>query len=87
MVYVSGTQGWGTNVTSFGEPWYRVGDGTVRYTVPIGHHYDDTGQLPGGSLTARLTFTNDCDAGSDRVDTSRPATSEYGGVRVYNDTS
>jgi FlaG/FlaF family flagellin (archaellin) len=78
MVYVSGTQGWGTNVTTFGEPFYRAGDGPVRYTVPIGQRYDDTGQLSGGSLTAKLTFTNDCDAGG-----SGSVNSRFSNVRVY----
>jgi len=66
MIRLAGTQGWGTNVTEFGEPYYQEGSGEVRYQIPIGSYYDDEGELGAdGELTAKLVLTNDCDGGDD----------------------
>jgi hypothetical protein len=85
MVYVAGSQGWGTNVTDYGGSWYRVGDGRVRYDVPLGEVYDDNGQLGTDDRldVTELTFVNDCDDPANRFDASRPVVSRFGDVRVY----
>ena len=87
MIRLAGTQNWGTNVTAeFGEPYYQEGSGRVRYRIPIGEFYDDTGELgTGDELTARLVLTNDCDAKSGLIDqTNDPedVESTYSGIEV-----
>lgn len=85
MVYVAGSQGWGTNVTDYGGAWYRVGDGRVRYDVPIGEVYADNGVLGADDRldASELTLVNDCDDPANRVDAGRPVESRFGDVRVY----
>jgi hypothetical protein len=85
MVYVAGSQGWGTNVTNYGGEWYRVGDGRVRYDVPIGEVYEDNGQLGADDRldATELTFVNDCDDPANRHDASEPVESRFGDVRAY----
>ncbi|WP_439028256.1 type IV pilin [Haloarchaeobius sp. DT45] len=93
VVQVFGTQNWGENVSQFsGLEYYELGDGWVRYEVPIGQLY--TGP------TDYLVFVTDCDPTS-AVASGTPdgkcksltaagdpdAVSRFRNVRVYENTT
>ncbi len=92
IVRVFGTQKWGKKVSSVSGAtgdYYDLGDGWVRYEIPIGELYGDNGRL---GQTNHLVFIMDCD---DRVEptsqTSCPgnpdegeySNSQFRNVRVY----
>lgn len=83
IVEVFGTQGWGENVDQFaGADRYQLGDGWVRYEIPIGELYDRENHL--GEPVKHLVFVNDCDTGSGCDPTATPApNSQFRNVRVY----
>jgi hypothetical protein len=94
VVEVFGVQGWGEDVGQFaGADRYQLGDGWVRYEVPIGELYADNGNL--GS-TQYVVFIMDCDGNVNPSQTSCPsntadgetlANSQFRNVRVYEDGS
>ena len=58
VVRLYGTQRWGINVSTAGQPYYRTGDGWRRYTVPLGDLYESRGRL---GQTDHLVVVMDCD--------------------------
>jgi hypothetical protein len=58
VVRLYGTQPWGINVSTAGQPYYRAGDGWRRYTVPLGELYEARGRLGGAD---HLVVVMDCD--------------------------
>ncbi|WP_435359777.1 type IV pilin [Haloarchaeobius sp. DFWS5] len=59
VVQVAGIQNWGENVSQFASAeYYAVGDGWVRYEVPIGELYRDNGHTGSADY---LLFVTDCD--------------------------
>lgn len=87
IVRLYGTQNWGEPVSQFGGlETYAVGDGWVRYEVPIGELYESNGDL---GPVDYLVFITDCDTNSgcdpERAD---PPNSRFRNVRIYeNDSS
>ncbi|WP_267641611.1 type IV pilin [Haloarchaeobius amylolyticus] len=90
VVQVFGVQNWGENVSQFsGAAYYELGDGWVRYEVPIGQLY--TGN------TDYLVFVTDCDPNgpshpankcpAQNADGEPTAVSRFRNVRVYENTS
>lgn len=89
IVEVFGTQGWGKNVADFdGLERYQLGDGWVRYEVPVGEHYESENFE---RSTQYLVFVMDCDDGAScppTDDGSATANSRFRNVRIYeNDSS
>jgi FlaG/FlaF family flagellin (archaellin) len=99
IVQVFGVQEWGENVTDIAgassDEYYELGDGWVRYEIPIGQLYDSNGV--GTSADADyLVFIMDCDGNVDPPRTSCPsntpddvtfANAWFRNVRVYEDPS
>lgn len=86
IVRLYGTQNWGEPVSQFsGLDTYSVGDGWVRYEVPIGELYDSNGDL---GAVQYLVFITDCDTTSgcdpERTD---PPNSRFRNVRIYENDS
>jgi FlaG/FlaF family flagellin (archaellin) len=97
IVQVFGVQAWGENVTGIpgasSDEYYRLGDGWVRYEIPIGKLYDSNGVGTGD--TDYLVFIMDCDGNVDQSKTSCPSNTPAGeysnaqfrNVRVYESTA
>lgn len=83
MIRLAGSQPWGTSVAEFDASLYQQGDGTIRYEIPIGQYYEQTGVLdgPDAELTAKLTLTNDCDGSPP---SGSPVQSTYGAIRIQD---
>jgi FlaG/FlaF family flagellin (archaellin) len=93
IVQVFGVQDWGENVTDISgassSEYYELGDGWVRYEIPIGELYNDNGAGTGD--TDYLVFIMDCDGNVDPSKTSCPsntndgtfANAQFRNVRVY----
>lgn len=90
IVRLSGIQDWGKNVSDIsGLDYYRLGDGWVRYEIPIGELYDSNGVGTGD--TDFLVFIMDCDGNVEPTSqTSCPsntngayANAQFRNVRVY----
>jgi len=89
IVRLFGVQDWGKNVSDIGGlDYYRLGDGWVRYEIPIGQLYDSNGVGTGD--TDYLVFIMDCDGNVDESKTSCPsntngayANAQFRNVRVY----
>lgn len=88
IVKAFGTQNWGEPVSQFdGAEMYALGDGWVRYEIPIGELYEANGDL---GPTDFLVFVTDCDTGTGcpTTDDGTPnATSQFRNVRVYENST
>lgn len=89
VIEVFGVQDWGKSVGDFaGLERYDLGDGWVRYEVPIGEHYESNGDL---GAVQYMVFIMDCDGNVDPSQTNcpttpdgvTPANSYFRNVRVY----
>jgi FlaG/FlaF family flagellin (archaellin) len=89
VIEVFGAQGWGKSAGDFaGTERYDLGDGWVRYEIPIGEHYESNGDL---GAVQYMVFIMDCDGNVDPSRTHCPPTADgettanahFRNVRVY----
>ena len=79
---VFGVQGWGIPVTTPDGDAYQPGEGPVRYSIPIGEKYADSGVDLDADIQY-MVFVMDCDGNEGISCSSHDSDSTFRNIRVY----